>query len=87
MLRFEFVISASKSSLTSEPKSELIIKRQPYIGEHLHDDVTAMGHEWNGPSRIEVETMTWNLPIILLPAHPQIVASAVSSTLKCSMTM
>ena len=87
MLRFEFVISASKSSLESSPKSEQIIKRQPYIGEYLHDDVTAMGHEWNGPSRIEVETMTWNLPIILLPAHPQIVASAVSSTLKCSMTM
>ena len=87
VLRFEFVICATKNSQTALPKAETIIKSQPYISEDLHDDVTSMGHEWNGPSKIEVETMTWNLPIILLPAHPQIVATAVPATLKCSMTM
>ena len=87
VLRFEFVICATRSNSTQVPKPEPKIKSQPYIGENLHDDVTAMGHEWNGPSKIEVETMTWNLPIILLPSHPQMVSSAIPTTLKCSMTM
>ena len=86
-LRFEFVICATRTNSTQVPKPEPKIKSQPYIGEDIHEDVTSMGHEWNGPSKIEVETMTWNLPIILLPSHPQIVASAVPSTLKCSMTI
>ena len=86
-LRFEFVISSTRSDSTELPKVEPIIKCQPYIGEDVQDDLTSMGHEWNGPSKVEVETMTWNLPIILLPAHPQIVSSAIPLTLKCSMTM
>ena len=87
LLRFEFVICAAKVNTAVASKVETIIKPQPYIGPDLHEDVTSMGHEWNGPSKVEVETMTWNLPIILLPAHPQIVSAAVPLTLKCSMNM
>ena len=87
VLRFEFVICATRSNSALGSKPEPKIRSQPYIEEDLNDDVTSMGHEWNGPSKIEVETMTWNLPIILLPSHPQIVSSAVPTTLKCSMTM
>ena len=57
LLRFEFVISSSG------------IKAQPLIDEN--GDVTSMGHEWNGPNKVEVETMTWNLPITILPTHPK----------------
>ena len=73
MLRFEFVIGKDQ------------IKHQPFIDEN--SDVTSMGHEWNGPHKVEVETMTWNLPVTLLPTHPQNLAQCVQVPLCASITV
>jgi len=71
MLRFEFVISAS----TSEP-----ITRQPVL-----EETSTEGHEWNGPAHCQVETMTWNLPIKVLPTSPKQVANVVQVQTEYSM--
>ena len=73
MLRFEFVISASGS----EP-----ISRQPLL-----DETSTEGHEWNGPAHCQVETMTWNLPITVLPTNPKQVANVVHVQTEYSMTI
>ena len=65
MLRFEFVISAVNTE--NEP-----ISRQPLLEESATE-----GHEWNGPTHCQVETMTWNLPIQVLPTNPKQVANVV----------
>ena len=62
MLRFEFVISAAQKSLAEQP---------------VLDESCTEGHEWNGPAHCQVETMTWNLPITVLPTNPKYVANAV----------
>jgi len=71
MLRFEFVISASGS----EP-----ITRQPML-----EETSTEGHEWNGPAHCQVETMTWNLPIKVLPTSPKQVANVVHVQTEYSM--
>jgi hypothetical protein len=73
MLRFEFVISAAGAEK---------IPRQPLL-----DPDSTVGHEWNGPSHCQVETMIWNLPIIVLPTHPKQVANAVQVQTQYSMIM
>ena len=67
MLRFEFVISAAAS-----PSSLTAIQKQPIL-----DETCTEGHEWNGPAHCQVETMTWNLPITVLPTNPKHVANVV----------
>ena len=67
MLRFEFVISAAASS-----PSLTAIQKQPIL-----DETCTEGHEWNGPAHCQVETMTWNLPITVLPTNPKHVANVV----------
>jgi len=71
MLRFEFVISAS----ASEP-----ISMQPLL-----DETSTEGHEWNGPAHCQVETMSWNLPITVLPTNPKQVANVVNLQTEYSM--
>ena len=70
MLRFEFVISAG-----SEP-----ISKQPLL-----DEKSTEGHEWNGPAHCQVETMTWNLPIKVLPTNPNQVANVLNIQTQYSM--
>ena len=71
MLRFEFVIAASGA----EP-----IQRQPILEKSATE-----GHEWNGPAHVQVETMTWNLPITVLPTHPSQVSNVVNVQTQYSM--
>jgi hypothetical protein len=49
MLKFEFVICSDDSVLWD----------QPYLDDEEEEDENALGHEWNGPQTIPVETMTW----------------------------
>ncbi len=71
MLRFEFVISASGA----DP-----IPLQPVL-----EPESTVGHEWNGPAHCQVETMTWNLPITVLPTNPKPVASLLQTPIQFSM--
>ena len=71
MLRFEFVIAATNA----DP-----ISRQPVL-----DQSATEGHEWNGPAHVQVETMTWNLPITVLPTNPNQVAHVVNVQTQYSM--
>ena len=74
MLRFEFVISA--------PGDLGLIERQPVLDQDSNE-----GHEWNGPAKCNVETMTWNLPIVVLPTLPKQVANVVNIQTRYSMTI
>lgn len=74
MLRFEFVIAAA-----SEAES---ISKQPML-----DQDSTEGHEWNGPAHCQVETMTWNLPIKVLPTNPKQVANVVTIQTQYSMAI
>lgn len=51
MLKFEFVICSDDSVLWD----------QPFLNDEDDDDAdeNALGHEWNGPQGVPVETMTW----------------------------
>jgi len=71
MLKFEFVIS----STVAEP-----IQRQPILDQSFTE-----GHEWNGPAHVQVETMTWNLPIMVLPTHPNQVSNVINVQTQYSM--
>lgn len=73
MLRFEFVICSGQA----EP-----IQMQPALPE-----TAQVGHEWNGPAHVPVETMTWNLPIVVLPTHPKQVAHVIQMPTRFSITM
>ena len=73
MLRFEFVISASGA----DP-----IPMQPAL-----EPESTEGHEWNGPAHCQVETMSWNLPITVLPTHPKSVANVLQTTTQVTMTI
>ena len=44
-----------------------------------------LGHEWNGPAHCQVETMSWNLPITVLPTNPKQVANVVNLQTEYSM--
>jgi len=73
LLRFEFVIAKSPDK----------IKFQPYVDESA--DVTSIGQEWNGPSQVGVETMTWNLPVTILATHPKHLTQALQVTTLATM--
>ena len=51
MLKFEFVICSEDGVLWD----------QPFLNDDDDDDAddNALGHEWNGPQAVPVETMTW----------------------------
>jgi len=75
LLRFEFVIAKDPSS----------IKFQPFIDEN--GDVTSIGQEWNGPSQVGVETMTWNLPVTIQSTHPKHLTQAVQVATSAVVTI
>ena len=49
------------------------------------EETSTEGHEWNGPAHCLVETMTWNLPIKVLPTNPKQVANVVHVQTEYSM--
>jgi hypothetical protein len=50
MLKFEFVICSD----------DKVLWDQPFLDDgDDDDDENALGHEWNGPQAIPVETMNW----------------------------
>ncbi len=51
MLKFEFVICSDDRVLWDQP---LLTDE-----DELEEEENALGHEWNGPQTIPVETMTW----------------------------
>jgi hypothetical protein len=77
MLKFEFVICSDDKSLWE----------QPYLDEEDEDNGNALGHEWNGPPSVPVETLTWTLPITVLPNHPTIVGQSVQLNTRFGMSM
>ena len=74
MLRFEFVISAS--SLGN------FVPKQPLL-----DESSTEGHEWNGPQNCHVETLTWSLPITVLPTNPKYVANVIQLQTEFSLVI
>lgn len=73
LLKFEFVVTASGAEQ---------IPKQPIL-----DGDSNVGHEWNGPAHHQVETMTWNLPITVLPTNPSHVANVVKVQTQYSMVI
>ena len=49
------------------------------------DETSTEGDEWNGPAHCQVETMTWNLPITVLPTNPKQIANVVNVQTEYSM--
>lgn len=60
-LHFEFILASSPLPAGASP----VQLTSP------HTDIAT----WQGPSDVEVETMTWDLPIKILPTNPLNVSS------------
>ena len=70
-LHFEFVLSVDKNE---ESKSDSIENSNQEIENKENEDDKK---QWKAPSKLDIETLVWDLPITLYPSNPNQLSQAL----------